>query len=129
MKHADASSPRRASPPRGGAWKQPAAAAGTSCHSRGRRRIHCPSLGWTIRSCTIRRPSHRTGISFYTGSPYPGWQNTRLFVGDLVGQALRRRDVTDRTVIAQAVVFDPTPGRIIRLARHAVRPFEWTDET
>jgi len=37
--------------------------------------------------------------------------------------------VTRRTVTAQALVFSPTPERIIRLVRQAVRPLELADET
>ena len=30
------------------------------------------------------------GIAFYTGTQYPGWKNTSLFVCGLAGQQLRR---------------------------------------
>lgn len=46
------------------------------------------------------------GIAFYTGTRYPGWTNTSLFVSGLRGQALRRLEVKGREVIAQEVVFN-----------------------
>ena len=33
-------------------------------------------------------------IAFYTGDRYPGWKNTSLFVGGLLGQALRRLEIS-----------------------------------
>ena len=47
-----------------------------------------------------------TGISFYTGNRYPGWKNTSLFVAGLRGQALRRLEIRDRTVVGQEVLFN-----------------------
>jgi glucose/arabinose dehydrogenase len=47
-----------------------------------------------------------TGISFYTGNRYPGWKNTSLFVSGLRGQALRRLDIKDKTVVSQEVLFN-----------------------
>ncbi len=46
------------------------------------------------------------GISFYTGDRYPGWKNTSLFVSGLLGQALRRLEIKDHTVVSQEVIFD-----------------------
>jgi aldose sugar dehydrogenase len=46
------------------------------------------------------------GITFYTGDRYPGWKNTSLFVGGLLGQALRRLEIRDRAVVNQEVIFD-----------------------
>ena len=45
------------------------------------------------------------GITFYTGSRYPGWKNTSLFVGGLVGQQLRRLEISKEKVINQEVLF------------------------
>ena len=47
-----------------------------------------------------------SGISFYTGTKYPEWKNTSLFVSGLAGQALRRLEVKDNKVVRQEVVFD-----------------------
>jgi glucose/arabinose dehydrogenase len=46
------------------------------------------------------------GISFYTGSRYPAWNNTSLFVGGLLGQALRRLEIKGHTVVSQEVLFN-----------------------
>ena len=46
-----------------------------------------------------------SGIAFYTGSRYPGWKNN-LFVAGLVGQQLRRLEISGRKVVAQEVLFD-----------------------
>jgi glucose/arabinose dehydrogenase len=46
-----------------------------------------------------------TGITFYTGSRYPAWKNTSLFVGGLVGQQLRRLEITNDKVVKQEVLF------------------------
>jgi len=46
------------------------------------------------------------GIAFYTGSRYPEWKNTSLFVGGLLGQALRRLEVKGNTVVGQEVLFN-----------------------
>ena len=45
------------------------------------------------------------GITFYTGSRYPGWKNTSLLVGGLVGQQLRRLEISDEKVVTQEVLF------------------------
>lgn len=45
------------------------------------------------------------GIAFYTGTRYPGWRNTSLFVAGLAGQALRRIELKGSTVVGQEVVF------------------------
>jgi glucose/arabinose dehydrogenase len=47
-----------------------------------------------------------SGISFYSGTKYPGWQNTSLFVCGLVGQQLRRLEISDDKVTHQEVVFN-----------------------
>ena len=46
------------------------------------------------------------GIAFYTGSRYPGWKNTSLFVTGLRGQALRRLEIKGREVVSQEVLFN-----------------------
>ena len=46
------------------------------------------------------------GISFYTGNQYPTWKNTSLFVGGLLGQALRRLEIEGHTVVSQEVIFN-----------------------
>src|SRR5690606_10125691 len=46
------------------------------------------------------------GISFYTGDRYPGWKDTSLFVGGLVGQRLERLETADGQVTHQEVIFD-----------------------
>jgi len=46
------------------------------------------------------------GITFYTGERYPGWKNTSLFVGGLLGQALRRLEISGRSVTSQEVLFN-----------------------
>jgi len=45
------------------------------------------------------------GITFYTGSRYPGWKNTSLLVGSLVGQQLRRLEISDEKVLKQELLF------------------------
>jgi aldose sugar dehydrogenase len=45
------------------------------------------------------------GITFYTGSRYPGWKNTSLLVGALVGQQLRRLEISSEKVVKQEVLF------------------------
>ena len=45
------------------------------------------------------------GITFYTGTRYPGWKNTSLFVGGLVGQQLRRLEINSEKVVKQEVLF------------------------
>ena len=45
------------------------------------------------------------GIAFYTGARYPGWKNTSLFTGGLLGQALRRLEIVGHTVVGQEVLF------------------------
>ncbi|MFO7301075.1 MAG: PQQ-dependent sugar dehydrogenase [Acidobacteriota bacterium] len=51
------------------------------------------------------------GISFYTGDRYPGWKNTSLFVGGLVGQRLERLETDGDKVVHQEVIFDQL-GRV-----------------
>jgi mono/diheme cytochrome c family protein len=46
-----------------------------------------------------------SGISFYSGSKYPGWKNN-LFVAALAGQQLRRLEISGRKVIHQEPVFE-----------------------
>lgn len=46
------------------------------------------------------------GITFYTGTRYPGWKNTSLFVSGLRGQALRRLEIKGKTVLSQEVLFN-----------------------
>ena len=46
-----------------------------------------------------------SGIAFYTGTRYPGWRNSSLFVSGLVGQQLRRLEVKDGKVTHQEVLF------------------------
>lgn len=46
-----------------------------------------------------------SGITFYTGTRYPGWKNS-LFVSGLVGQQLRRLEVGAGKVTHQEVVFN-----------------------
>jgi Glucose / Sorbosone dehydrogenase len=46
-----------------------------------------------------------TEIAFYTGSLYPGRKNTSLFVGGLVGQELRRLEISGNQVTHQEVLF------------------------
>jgi glucose/arabinose dehydrogenase len=55
-----------------------------------------------------------SGIYFYGGDRYPAWKNN-LFVSGLVGQALRRLEIKDRTVIAQEVLFEQF-GRVRAIA-------------
>jgi glucose/arabinose dehydrogenase len=45
------------------------------------------------------------GMTFYTGTKYPGWRNN-LFVGGLGGQQLRRLEVSGNSVTHQEVVFN-----------------------
>ncbi len=46
-----------------------------------------------------------SGIGFYTGSRYPGWKDTSLFIAALVGEQLRRLEIKDKTVTHQEVIF------------------------
>ncbi|WP_116091699.1 PQQ-dependent sugar dehydrogenase [Sphingomonas crusticola] len=46
-----------------------------------------------------------SGITFYSGSKYPGWKNS-LFVSGLAGQQLRRLEIHGRQVTAQEILFD-----------------------
>ncbi|HTL03486.1 MAG TPA: PQQ-dependent sugar dehydrogenase [Vicinamibacterales bacterium] len=50
-------------------------------------------------------------ITFYTGNRYPGWKNTSLFVGGLVGQQLRRFEIKGDKVLRQEVLFSQI-GRV-----------------
>lgn len=45
-------------------------------------------------------------IAFYTGTKYPGWKNSSLFVGTLVGQKLLRLEIAGDKVAKQEVIFD-----------------------
>ena len=45
------------------------------------------------------------GLTFYTGNRYPGWKNTSLLVGGLVGQQLRRLEISAEKVVQQEVLF------------------------
>ena len=45
------------------------------------------------------------GITFYTGSRYPAWKNSSLFVGGLVGQQFRRLEISNDKVVNQEVLF------------------------
>src|SRR4029077_10868205 len=47
-----------------------------------------------------------TEISFYTGNRYPGWKNTSLFVCALLGEQLRRREISGDKVTHQEVLFN-----------------------
>jgi glucose/arabinose dehydrogenase len=51
-----------------------------------------------------------SGMTFYSGTKYPGWKNN-LFVAALAGQQLRRLEVSDTKVTHQEVVFNQF-GRI-----------------
>jgi glucose/arabinose dehydrogenase len=57
-----------------------------------------------------------SGMAFYTGTRYPGWKNTSLFVSGMVGERLMRLEISGRQVTDQEVVFD-TFGRV----RHIVQ--------
>jgi hypothetical protein len=46
------------------------------------------------------------GIAFYTGTQYPGWKNTSLFVCGLAGQQLRRLEISGDKVTKQEVIFN-----------------------
>ena len=46
------------------------------------------------------------GMSFYTGTRYPGWRNTSLLVGGLLGQRLMRLEVAGGKVTKQEVIFN-----------------------
>lgn len=61
-------------------------------------------------------PLGPSGMAFYTGTRYPGWRNSSLFVSGLVGQQLRRLEISSRQVTRQEVVFDQL-GRV----RHIVQ--------
>ena len=56
------------------------------------------------------------GISFYTGDRYPGWKDTSLFVGGLVGQRLERLETEGDRVVHQEVIFDQL-GRVRDIAQ------------
>jgi aldose sugar dehydrogenase len=45
------------------------------------------------------------GMTFYTGSRYPAWKNSSLFVGALVGQQFRRLEISNDKVVNQEVLF------------------------
>jgi glucose/arabinose dehydrogenase/mono/diheme cytochrome c family protein len=66
-----------------------------------------PSAPGMIDPIIYYTPSMATaGISFYTGDRYPGWKNTSLFVGGLVGQRLERLEIDGDKVVAQEVIFN-----------------------
>ncbi len=66
-----------------------------------------PSVEGMIDPVTYWVPSMApAGISFYTGDRYPGWKDTSLFVGGLVGQRLERLETADGKVTHQEVIFD-----------------------
>jgi len=46
-----------------------------------------------------------SGISFYTGNRYPGWKDHSLFVCALLGQQLRRLEISGDKVTHQEVLF------------------------
>jgi len=46
------------------------------------------------------------GITFYSGTRYPGWKNSSLLVGALVGQQLRRLEISNENVVKQEVLFE-----------------------
>jgi glucose/arabinose dehydrogenase len=52
-----------------------------------------------------------SGTSFYTGDRYPGWKNSSLFMCALVGQQLRRLEISGGQVTHQEVVFSQL-GRV-----------------
>jgi glucose/arabinose dehydrogenase len=45
-------------------------------------------------------------IAFYTGTKYPAWKNTSLFVGTLVGQKLLRLELEGDKIVKQETVFN-----------------------
>ena len=55
-----------------------------------------------------------SGIAFYHGRRYPGW-NRSLFVGGLLGQQLRRLTVKGRRVVGQEILFAQL-GRVRAMA-------------
>jgi glucose/arabinose dehydrogenase len=59
--------------------------------------------GWKIQS-RISHPIGPSGMSFYTGSRYPGWKNS-LFLSALVGQKLIRFEIKDRQITHQEIVY------------------------
>jgi glucose/arabinose dehydrogenase len=66
-----------------------------------------PSAPGMIDPVIYYTPSMATaGISFYTGDRYPGWKNTSLFVGGLVGQRLERLETDGDKVVQQEVIFN-----------------------
>lgn len=57
-----------------------------------------------------------TGMSFYTGNRYPGWKDTSLFVCTLVGQQLKRLEISGERVTHQEDVLDQL-GRVRDIAQ------------
>jgi glucose/arabinose dehydrogenase len=55
-----------------------------------------------------------SGITFYTGDRYPAWKNN-LFVSGLIGQSLRRLEISGRRVVSQEVLFEQY-GRVRTVA-------------
>jgi aldose sugar dehydrogenase len=52
-----------------------------------------------------------SGMTFYTGSRYPGWEGD-LFVGALAGTHLRRIEIDGKMITDQEVLLDGKVGRI-----------------
>ncbi len=52
-----------------------------------------------------------SGMMFYTGSKFPGWQGN-LFIGALAGKHLRRLVLEGETVLHQEVLLEDVVGRI-----------------
>lgn len=52
-----------------------------------------------------------SGMSFYTGNAFPGWQGS-LFVGALAGQQLRRLELKGNEVVHQEVLLKNRLGRV-----------------
>jgi glucose/arabinose dehydrogenase len=50
-------------------------------------------------------------VAFYTGDRYPAWKNTSLFLCTLVGQSLKRLEISGRTVTHQEDVLSKL-GRV-----------------
>ena len=66
-----------------------------------------PSAPGMIDPVIYYTPSMSTaGISFYTGDRYPGWKNTSLFVGGLIGERLERLETDGDKVTHQEVIFN-----------------------
>ncbi len=57
-----------------------------------------------------------SGIMFYTGTEFPGWQGD-LFIGALAGKHLRRLVIEGETVVHQEVLLQDLVGRIRDVAQ------------